>query len=189
MILQSGHQGPQSMDCPLTLVHRVRKAILKPPAKKPPVNVQGLKEDIRKYFWHLATHYCQDSNNITRQVKCACWIGARRWLDDEDIDALVKYLFDYAMLEAKEQKARLADWMRYAQAMQKKLYNVTRTQRRQLFLIPGFNRPEAMADLQLCTVRYAWHDKEFMESVVEEGEKWRVDCAWQHRQEEQTPLA
>lgn len=138
------HIQRPKMDCPLQRVHKQRNAIKKPPKNKPQVKVQALKDDLRRFFWHIASYRCQDSKNPTRRIQCSCWMEARGDLSDEDIESILEYLYDYALLEYKEQRMRVAEWMKYAIALQSRLFNVGRVERRKLFLIPGVNKPEAM---------------------------------------------
>ena len=128
--------------CPLPIVHRERKEI-----KKGKLNVQQLKNDLRNYFWNVASNYCMDTKNVSRVVKCAIMHEARGWLDDGDIDSLLDYLFDFSLKERKDQRILIVEWMKYGVAMKQRAYNGVRHDNRKLFLIPGVNKPEAM----ICT--------------------------------------
>jgi hypothetical protein len=124
---------------PLPNVHRDRKAI-----QKGKVDGIPLLNEVRQYFWFIASNPCHATKNPTRAMKCCCLMNARDWLSDEDIDNVVQYLFDFALLEDKEQRIRLSDWMRYARAINKRYYKVDRQQRRRVYLIPGVNHPNVL---------------------------------------------
>ena len=139
---------------PITRVHQERKAI-----KKGKGNIADLKLGIRNFFWNVASRRCVDTKNPARVVKCFCWLEARNWLEDEDIDNLVDYLFDFSLKERKDQRILLAEWMKYGLAMKQRAYNGVRQDNRKLFLIPGVNRPDAMiCTYALCAILGMTHN-------------------------------
>jgi hypothetical protein len=138
----NGPNNPAATPCPLAQLHRDRKIIKKGQGT---VSTQDAKIQIANFFWSLASRRCFDTKHKDRAIKCRCLIQARDWLDDEDVDALVDYLYEFALKESKDQKAILAEWMKYGQAWKQKLYNMPRYETRKVFLLPGVpNQPLAM---------------------------------------------
>jgi hypothetical protein len=62
-------------------VHKERKALL----LKGKGNPEELREQIRGYFWNVATHMCLDPKNLNWKVTCSCVMSSRGWLEDDAI--------------------------------------------------------------------------------------------------------
>jgi hypothetical protein len=138
----NGPNNPAVTPCPLTQLHRDWKNIKKGQGA---ASTQDAKIQISNFFWSLASSCCFDTKHKDRAIKCKCLIKARDWLGDEDVDALVDYLYEFALKESKEQKAILAEWTKYGQAWKQKLYNMPQYKTRKVFLLPGVpNQPLAM---------------------------------------------
>jgi hypothetical protein len=129
----NGPNNPAVTPCPLTQLHRDRKNIKK---GQDTISTQDTKIQISNFFWSLASR-CFNTKHKDRAIKCKCLIKTRHWLVDEDVDALVDYLYEFALKESKEQKAILAEWMKYGQAWKQKLYNMPQYNTRKVFLLPG----------------------------------------------------
>ena len=59
-------------------------------------------------------------------------VGTRWYLNDEDIEDLVNYLYEYALLEQEAQRKLVAEWMKYAVAIKSQTGEA-----RRVYLLPG----------------------------------------------------
>ena len=109
---------------PVVKVHRQRMDI-----RKGKVNQDSLKIEIRNFFWQLASNRCLALKNASkRSLGCYCLLEARNWLEDEDIDALIEYLFEFGLMERKQQRGLLAEWMKYAMAVSVRVYKTRKNE-------------------------------------------------------------
>jgi hypothetical protein len=144
------------------------------------ISADPLKAQLRQYFWNLASYNCVDSKHKDRKCKCHCLFDAREWLDDEDIDGILDAVYEFALMERRQQKCIVAQWMRYAIAMKFRMYKAQRADRRKMFLIPGApNRAElmicsyALIDL-LGMTHYSWYP---LWNKVQKGEPFEHGLA------------
>ena len=74
---------------------------------------QPFREEMATFLSTLSGSTCSDLHNPKREIQCGCC--CRIALSSSEIDAIVRYLALFALLDWTAQRSKVLEWMRYAE--------------------------------------------------------------------------